>query len=403
VFNPAEVRSHGQSVRQTPSAEASSCRAEPFPSLRTLLVRERRPLVAVILICWLANFLYFSSFGLYEDDFWLIGRSINRFSFASLALPWIHWYGGRPLSHFLPRLLAFGSSVTDDIKLPYLFTFLVIAANAILLYVIFRRVAPMLPCFLLAVFYLLSPFSTTRMFLTHAFFSHLSLTWSLLGLLLFSRGALKSAYAVSFLSLLTYESPYLLMLGAPFLYLRRMSPGDWRLLGRHGLVMAALVGVYALIRLALGEARLVNTLETTGLLELSAQIFHAMAYNLELAGATIVFTFRAVLAQGVTAGALVALAVAATVLVVVLRARPFEAGALDHRRTPAGDPPFARFCLVFAGLVVATGYLLSFFNFGAGELTQVAGRGTRAHVGAEIGYALFAATAFAVALIGQPL
>ena len=398
MLNLAEVSSRVQSPRRLGRADASPAPAEQFPSLGALLIQERRPLIALVLICWLGNFLYFSSFGLYEDDLWQIGRIINHFGFDTFILPWVHWYGGRPLSHFLIRLLAFGSGAAGDLKLLYLFAFLIISTNAILLYVIFRRVAPILLCFLLAVFYSLSPFGTTRMFLVHAFNAHLSVTWALLGLLLSSRGAFKWAYAVSFLSLLTYELPWLLMLGAPFLYLRRMSPRDWRLLARHGLVMAALAGVYALIRLAVGEARLVDTLGRTGLLELSAQIFHAVAYNLSEAGATIAFTFRAVLAQGFTAGTLVALAIAAIVLVVVLRQQPLASGAFDQHRAPSADTASSLFCLAFAGLVVATGYLMSFFNFAAGELTQVAGRGTRAHAVAEVGYALLAATAFTVLL-----
>ena len=387
MFGPTGLRSRGQSAWRTRAAGALS-----------LLLRERGPLVAVILICWLGNFLYFAAFGFYEDDFWLIGRSVNHFSFVSLALPWLRWYGGRPLSHSLARLFGSIGAVTGDIKLLYLFAYLEIATNAVLLYLIFRRVAPTLLCFLLAVFYLLSPFSTTRMFLTHACFSHLSLTWALLGLLLFSRGAVKSAYAVSFLSLLTYESPYLLMLGAPFLRLSRISFRDWRLLVRHGIVMGLLVGIYAVIRLALREARLIDTLDKSGWLELGAQVFHAMVYNLGEAGATVVFTFHAVLAQGVTAGTFVALAIAAIVLVVVPGMRSLEVGRPDHDRPAGTNPPFPQFCLAFAGFVVATGYLLSFYNFAAGELTEVAGRGTRAHVVAEIGYALLAATAFAVAL-----
>ena len=398
LLNLAEVSSRVQSPRRLRRADASPAPAEQFPSLGALLIQERRPLIALVLICWLGNFLYFSSFGLYEDDVWQIGRSINRFSLASLLQPWLHWYGGRPLSYFLLRLFAYGSGVAGDLKLLYLFAFLVISANAVLLYVVFRRVAPLLFCFLVTVFYLLSPFNTTRMFLFHAFLTNLSVTWALLGLLLFSRRAFKWAYAVSFLSLLTYESPWLLMLGAPFLYLRRISPGDWRLLARHGLVMAALAGGYALTRLAVGEARLVDTLGRTGPLELSAQIFQAVAYNLSEAGATIVFTFRAVLGQGFTAGTLVALAIAAIVLVVALREQPPASGAFDHRRAPSPDASSSRFCLAFAGLVVATGYLMSFFNFAAGELTQVAGRGTRAHAVAEVGYALLAATAFTVLL-----
>ena len=214
----------------------------------------------IALVAWIGNYLYCHRFGLYEDDWSFIGRTVN-WSFhdycsnvtrllmsmeaesaarlySRLGLGEGHDRSGR-LSAHLPRRVS---------DLSYQLSSSVPAGNNPCV----RASRPALRlCFALF------PADTTHAYLHVLFVLHLSIAFWLLACNLYLSGREKTAYGLIFASLLTYETCFLPFCAIPLL----QREWDRRLLvklGKHLTILLVMFATFAGTRYWMNEVRLVD-------------------------------------------------------------------------------------------------------------------------------------------------
>jgi len=218
--------------------------------------------LALVVLTYLAHFLLSGSFGLYEDDYWSIAPWLGQpwSALGKLVVTCFEtWPQGRPLNHCLPPLLAALGYRLDGLPGIYLLGFIGLSINVLLVYRVAWLLFGSASAFLAGFFYVLYPADTTREFLTHCGHIQPAMTFFLLGalLLLREKPVRYLAYPVAFLSLLSYETAYLLFIFFPLLQARPTRRYLWRLLG-HGILCALTLLFVAVVRLQSGEVRMVS-------------------------------------------------------------------------------------------------------------------------------------------------
>jgi len=232
--------------------------------------KEVIPYLFIIFLTWMSRFLLSNSFGLYEDDWAFSGNAItNTFAenFSRISSALFTFWQGRPLHMSLLTLMPSLGSQLGGTDALYFLGFLILSSNACLIYYLLKRVSyqPYIPI-IAALFFCLYPADTTFSYLQHLF----GLQTSLLFLLLAFHCYLSAgegqvylkilSYLMSIFSLLTYESPFLTYLAAPFL-LRNKSK-------KQIIIHFCIVGIslfsYLVLRKMAGEQRVVG-LGTTSL------------------------------------------------------------------------------------------------------------------------------------------
>jgi hypothetical protein len=211
----------------------------------------------LLLTCWIAHYLFFEQFRIYEDDY------IH-------SLPQMTWTGhdlrtdlsnviidrpeARPLSFFINDLASYYLLHGGSVQAGYLAGLLLITVNSFLLYLFLSREFGELPAIAGAIVYLLYPADTCRQILMHLPFLHLD--WSLLlaALLLYQARRPIIAFLVVSLCLISYESFYLPFLFAPLIC---VSHGRLKLrrLAWHTLAFFLIAGLVFGLRSVSGEER----------------------------------------------------------------------------------------------------------------------------------------------------
>jgi len=204
-----------------------------------------------------------NSFGLYEDDWQFAGHAINytaqenldrvRYAVAS-------FWQGRPLHMtFLTFIPWFGAKL-GGLNALYSIGFLILGFNACLYYFLLRRTLnqPYLPA-LAVLFFCLYPADTTFNYLQHLFGLQTSLLFLLLAFYFFTlpqnswRIAEKLSYLWAILSLLTYESLFLVFFIASWLKKEKVKKQE---IIHHVAYSVGIILVYVLLRKLAGESRL---------------------------------------------------------------------------------------------------------------------------------------------------
>ncbi|MBK8551299.1 MAG: hypothetical protein IPL53_09680 [Ignavibacteria bacterium] len=173
------------------------------------------------IVNWISHFLYFMRFGLYEDDFANVGIYLgvkfphlidvitNRLS---------GWIQGHPFA-FLPVLFTYIGELFGGLHFLYVIAFLIVTLNAFLLYKILKKVFPV--SYILAITgalaFSLYPPDTTKLYLLHAFVLQMAITFFLTAALLYLNNKKTLAYITIMFAIFTYESPFMLFFGVPFL------------------------------------------------------------------------------------------------------------------------------------------------------------------------------------------
>jgi len=221
----------------------------------------------IAVVVFLAHYLRFPAYGLYEDDYWgvasALGRPVGDY-FEQINYCFATWPQGRPLNHIFPYLLGAAGSALGGLKGVYALSYVWLTLNCILVFEIALEVlASHRAGVVAALIYILFPADTTRILLVHAAHLQGAMTFLLLGIWLLLRGGWARAlsYPVAGLCLLSYESTFLPFLTAPFLTV----PHRKKLLRNviaHLSICAAIVGVVGLVRVRLGESRALSTIES---------------------------------------------------------------------------------------------------------------------------------------------
>ncbi len=220
-------------------------------------VRAHRVEILLLVLAWVASFLLVADLGLYEDDYFFVGRAIG-FKDGGWVRYLEHCFTrlpqGRPLGFLLPATATVLAYPVGGLPLVYLVGYLFVAGNAVLFYRLVRREYGEGIALVCALAFCLCPADTTRTLLTHNLGLQPALTCALVASHLFVRGRKAASYVAALGALLVYESAILPFLGIPLLR-KRWDRTLARSLVKHVLVVLGLVAGVAVLRLATGEAR----------------------------------------------------------------------------------------------------------------------------------------------------
>ena len=223
------------------------------------LSRSGQLLIAMSLIVaavWMARFQHASEFGLYEDDWTIIPSAVDMSlkELIDFVADYITNFrgSGRPLHHSSIYVLSFLGWNLGGMQGMYFLGFAIISLNAILFYLLLLRVHSHQFAIVGVLAFVLYSADTTQAFLTHSFGLHTATTLFLLASHSYISDKFALSYGLILLSLLTYETPYLLFIAVP-LFCHPWDKGLLRVLARHLVIMAMIFIGVILLRLVVGE------------------------------------------------------------------------------------------------------------------------------------------------------
>ena len=200
---------------------------------------------------WMAHFYLSGQFLLYEDDYAVMGRTLDLDFASLLGILKALWHDcpmGRPLHFTFGRIFAYLGNQMAGLQGMYWIGFTVVCANILLFFALMKKLAPVAVAFFGAVCFCLFPADTTKPLLTHSFMIQPGLTFLLVALLLYAGKRPWLSYVVIFGSLITYEPTALPFLMAPLL----KKPWDRK---RRKILCLHIVSIFACLLLA-GVVRL---------------------------------------------------------------------------------------------------------------------------------------------------
>jgi hypothetical protein len=132
------------------------------PHFVSVLYTEAYPLLAIIAVLWVGNFLYFSSFGFYEDDWYYMPSAFNVPLMNTLHLRAAQmFFQGRPLQVLVQALVACAGAALGSIPALYFITFLFSVAKSVLAYFVLRLRFDRSLSTLTALLFVISPLTRT--------------------------------------------------------------------------------------------------------------------------------------------------------------------------------------------------------------------------------------------------
>ena len=196
---------------------------------------------------WAARYWRFAEFGLYEDDLTFIPRAVqmNFPQLSAFVFDYVvHLYGhARPLSDSFIHIFSNLGWRIGGLPGIYFLGFAVEALNVVLFYAFLRRLRATAGFAMIGgLAFVLFSADTTQAFLTHSLGLQPSLSLLLLAFHAWLSHRRLLAYALAFVILFAYESPYPVFFAAPLLD----QPWDRRL-PRSLLIHAALAGLILIV------------------------------------------------------------------------------------------------------------------------------------------------------------
>jgi hypothetical protein len=220
----------------------------------------------------IAHYWHSGGFGLYEDDWFRIGRIVPASGRELMAILLEGGGQGRPLHDGFIYGFSFLGLRLGGIPGAYGIGCGIELFNALLFYFLLKRLTGKADLSLAgALLYALFPADTTDAFLTHSLGIQPSLSFLLIALHLWLSGWRLASYPVITLTLFCYETAFPVFLAAPLLSTaRRPEPITARRILRHSLLLIAIfLAVIALRRLWLGGMGVAADLGMAGAIRLS--------------------------------------------------------------------------------------------------------------------------------------
>lgn len=221
-----------------------------------------KAVVAIMLVAFVAHFVFFPLFGIYDDDYILTlpTMSWSWHDFASaLVRAWTNPVFARPLNFFLRGIIFFFTVRHGHLATGFLVSWVLVSANAVLLYSLIRRILPHVPALVGSLVFVLFPLDTSRQILMIQTDLLVAIFLLLVCFHLYLSGRYLAAYALVTVSLLNLESLFPPFLAAPILAAGLTGMRSWKNfvknLLRHALVLGVLFGLFVVGRLMLGEER----------------------------------------------------------------------------------------------------------------------------------------------------
>ncbi|MBI9077506.1 MAG: hypothetical protein JEZ02_19020 [Desulfatibacillum sp.] len=255
--------------------------------------------LSVVFLCttaWMAHFALSGHFLLYEDDYAVMGLSLDMdlpSLMGILKALWRECPTGRPLHFTFGRIFAYLGNQAGGIQGMYWIGYTIICANTLLFYALLRKMAPLAVAFFGALCFCLFPADTTKPLLTHSLMIQPGLTFLLAALLIYTGKRPWLAYFVILGSLVTYESTALPFIMAPLL----KTPWNrerFKILCRHILAIFLVLGLAGAVRLMLHESRVCDLLQYPWDAAVKA------LWSLVLGPLTIIWTFVLRMFEGIT-------------------------------------------------------------------------------------------------------
>jgi len=216
----------------------------------------------VLSVTFVAHFVFYPLFGLYEDDYIITLDKMNL-SWSGLhgemLDAWVNPLAGRPLNHFLRCIFCFFTVRSGHLQAGFLLSWILVSANGALLYGLIRRLLPYGPALVGALVFVLFPIDTSRQILMIQTDLLVPILLLLISFHLYLSGRYVMAYVLITLSMLDLESLFPPFMAAPLLAAALTGVRSWwNLLKKllvHGVILSVLFGLIVIGRLALGEPR----------------------------------------------------------------------------------------------------------------------------------------------------
>ncbi len=174
--------------------------------------------VFYMFVVYFAHFKKCAKFGLYEDDYHHVAYTFfenfsHYFSYIQHAV-----WNKRGIGYLICSTASYLSGAWFESLVPlYALGVFIVALNGFLVYSIAGRYLSFSFAFLCGALFILSPADTTKEYLTHIYFLQTSLLFSLSSVCLFRHGKRTVSYFLAALSLLTYESAFIVFFFAELL------------------------------------------------------------------------------------------------------------------------------------------------------------------------------------------
>lgn len=224
-----------------------------------------------IVLTWFSYFFYCSQFGLYEDDYFFVGHSINQsFNLQWLAFKneFVNFIQGRPVGFFILRFATYILYSVGGLWTCYLGALAIISLNSILFFNILKSRFPERVAFFGALAFMLFPADTSKMLLIHAYTLQVSLLTMLLSYHFYYKRNFVLSYICVLLSLLNYESAILPCLLMPIFYSNDNFKNAFRKLLINSVIFIAIIAVIFFVRKSIGESR-VSSMEYSTVIDLT--------------------------------------------------------------------------------------------------------------------------------------
>ncbi len=240
---------------------AASARASSLMQYAGRMSQDRKALLALAAMAFVACYLRFLEFGLYEDDlnqtrFWSYTAAEMASHFQRLIGSGA---GGRPLGQFFLHggfWAGFNiGGAAGSLPLLYAVSFAVLVTNAFLTFKISKAVAPVAIALLAGFAYILYPADALKITIVRGLAVQPSLTFGLGAILFYINKRYVAAYFFAVLALGVYEFGILPFLTAPFFIHEGWRTKIIRFLA-HGAISAGVIGAVVLIRLKFAAGHL---------------------------------------------------------------------------------------------------------------------------------------------------
>ncbi len=224
------------------------------------------PYLFIIILVFFSRFLFIDDFGLYEDDWGFSGTAISN----NLAQNWIRlraslssFWQGRPLHMTFLTFIPFIGAKLGGIRALYLIGFTILSLNACLWYSLVKKITKKEYLAIIAsLLFVLYPADTTFGFLQHLIGIQTALLFLLIAFHLYISSSKKHklnyfrkpiSYIFATLSLLDYESLFLIFFTAPLLNHPKSTKKEKFY---HCLILTIILAIYFFLRKLAGESRM---------------------------------------------------------------------------------------------------------------------------------------------------
>ncbi len=378
---------------------------QPFSvPIKNVIARHYPFLLFIFAVAWVANYLHFTEFGFYEDDWYFFAPAfLTPNDWLARAIDSAKQFiDGRPIHLALMYLFGYFGAVFSSIPLLYVASFGLFALSAGLMYFVLRLRFPTFFCAITILLFVLSPLTSLKQFLNGELTFGPAFIFAFVAILLYSSRRTILAYIAGALALLTYEPTFLLFLAAPLFQRSRRWRNSRANSGLHVLVCLAIIGIYAAARHILGQERQLATLSD---LPVMTKIVNAVLYDL-LFTVSSLKSYLYGLQVGIREFSLESGAYCACFCALILA---FFVRSTAAKRTwkVFGGTRFAhvrRWWWIRNGIIggllfTVIGYSFSYFTLYHDWLYPLSGRDTRVSVTASFGNSIFVA-AIIVVIVG---